>query len=59
VDNTERVTGVSVASTESLNPGEIGFFKLLDKNIAIIEKDTKAEANIIHGFNSHRSTIIL
>jgi hypothetical protein len=58
VDNTKGVTGASAASTESLDPGEVGFFKLLDEDAAITEEDTKAEANIVHGFDSHRSAIV-
>ncbi len=42
-----------------MDPGEAGFFKLLDKDVAITEEDAKVEANVIHGFDSHRSAIVL
>ena len=58
MDNTKGVTGASAASTESLDPGEAGFFKLLDKDTTIIEEDTKAEANIVYGFDRYRSTVV-
>jgi predicted nucleotidyltransferase len=41
-----------------LDPREVDFFKLLDKNIIIIEENAKIETNIIHGFDSYRSTIV-
>jgi hypothetical protein len=46
-------------STNSLDLGEVDFFRQLNKDAAIIKADTKVEANIIHGFNSYQSTIVL
>ena len=40
-------------SVDSINKRHKDFFKLLDQDTTIIEEDTKAEANIIHGFKSH------
>jgi hypothetical protein len=59
VDDVKGVTGALTVSIESLDPGEAGFFKLLDKDATIVEEDAKAEANVIHGFDSHRSAIML
>jgi hypothetical protein len=41
----------------ALEPREQDFFKLLDEDAAAAELDAKAEANIVHGFGSHRSAI--
>jgi hypothetical protein len=41
-----------------LDPGEAGFFKLLDKDATIAEEDAKAKANVVHGFDSHRSAVM-
>jgi hypothetical protein len=37
--------------------GSKDFFKLLDDDVAIAEENAKAEANIVHGFGSHRSAV--
>jgi hypothetical protein len=58
MDDAKGVTRASAANTESLDPGEAGFFKLLDKDVAIAEEDVKVEANVVHGFDSHRSAIM-
>ena len=38
--------------------GEADFFGQLNKDAAVAEEDTKAEANTIHGFDSHRSIVV-
>ncbi|KUJ16108.1 uncharacterized protein LY89DRAFT_719745 [Mollisia scopiformis] len=59
VDNTKEAAGASDASTKSLDSGEADFFKLVDEDVAVAEADAKAEANIVHSFDSYRSTVIL
>ncbi|KAG4428822.1 hypothetical protein IFR05_015699 [Cadophora sp. M221] len=51
-------TGAADASTNDLDSGEADFFKQLDKDVAVVEEDVKAEANIVHGFSSHRSAVV-
>ncbi|KUJ07668.1 uncharacterized protein LY89DRAFT_742439 [Mollisia scopiformis] len=58
VDDTKEATRASDASTKSLDSGEADFFKLVDEDVAVAEADAKAEANIVHGFDSHRSAVI-
>jgi hypothetical protein len=50
--------GAIDASIKSLDLGEVDFFRQLDKDAVIIKEDTKAEANIIHGFNGYRSIVM-
>ncbi|KUJ08145.1 uncharacterized protein LY89DRAFT_764883 [Mollisia scopiformis] len=50
--------GAAAAGTNDLDSGEADFFKQLDKDAAIVEEDAKAKANIVHGFNSHRSAVV-
>jgi hypothetical protein len=53
----------SCLGTASLNADdcpsleEKGFFELLNEDVAVAELDAKAEANIVHGFGSHRSAV--
>ncbi len=42
------------AGTKSLDSGEADFFRQLDEDVAT----SKAEANIVHGFDSHRSAVV-
>jgi hypothetical protein len=56
VDDAERAVAASI---KSLDSGEADFFKQLDKDIVIIKEDTKAKTNLVYGFNSYRSVIIL
>ena len=56
VDN--NVTGASDTSIASLDSGEKDFFKQLSEDIAVTEADTKAEADVVHGFDSHKSAIV-
>ena len=46
------------AGTKSLDSGEADFFGQLDKDAAVAEEDAKAEANIVHGFDRHRSAVV-
>jgi hypothetical protein len=55
----QGAVGAPGASTESLDSGEADFFKLLNKDTAIAEENVYIEANIVYGFNSHRSAIVL
>jgi hypothetical protein len=41
-----------------LDSGEADFFRQLDEDVAIIEEDTKVDANLVHSFDSHRSAIV-
>ena len=41
-----------------MGSGDEDFFKLLDQDAAIAEGDAKAEANIVHGFDGHRSAVV-
>jgi hypothetical protein len=59
MDDVKGVTRALTASTKSLDLGEASFFKLLDKDATIIKEDTKVKANVVHGFNSYRSAIML
>ncbi len=38
--------------------GEADFFGQLDEDIAIIEEDAKAEANIVYGFDYYRFAVV-
>ena len=58
MDNAIGATGAVGAGTKSLDLGEADFFRQLGKDIVTIEGDTKAEANTIHGFGSHKSAIV-
>jgi superfamily II DNA or RNA helicase len=58
VDNPGGTTGASDAGTESLDSGEADFFRQLSEDAAIAEEDATTEANIIHGFDSHRSAVV-
>ena len=51
-------TGAVDAGTKSLDSGEADFFGQLDKDAAVAEEDAKAEANIVHGFDRHRSAVV-
>ena len=51
-------TGAVDTSTKSLDSGEADFFGQLDEDVAIIEEDAKAEANIVHGFDRYRSAVV-
>jgi hypothetical protein len=42
-----------------LDSGEADFFGQLDKDVAVIEEDAKAEANIVHSFDHYKSTVVL
>jgi hypothetical protein len=42
-----------------LDSGEADFFGQLNEDTAIIEEDTKVEANIVYGFNRYRSAVVL
>jgi hypothetical protein len=44
--------------TGGLDAGEQDFFKLLEDDATVAEEDAKAEANIVHGFDSHRSAVV-
>ncbi|OBT96259.1 hypothetical protein VE01_05857 [Pseudogymnoascus verrucosus] len=48
----DQASGDGKAS--ALEPREQEFFELLDEDTAVAELDGKAEANIVHGFGSHR-----
>jgi hypothetical protein len=41
-----------------LDSGEADFFRQLDEDAATAEEDAKAEANIVHGFDSYRSAVV-
>jgi hypothetical protein len=41
-----------------LDSREVDFFKQLNEDAAMAEEDARAEANIVHGFNSHRSAMV-
>jgi hypothetical protein len=51
-------TGAVDTGTKSLDSGEIDFFGQLDKDVAVTEENTKAEANIVHGFDRYRSAVV-
>ena len=51
-------TGAVDTGTKSLDSGEADFFGQLDEDVAIIEEDAKAEANIVHGFDRYRSAVV-
>jgi hypothetical protein len=59
VDDAQGAAGALDASTESLDSGEADFFKLLDKDAAVVEEDTHIEANVVYSFDSYRSTVVL
>jgi superfamily II DNA or RNA helicase len=54
----DETTGAIDAGTESLDSGEADFFRQLNEDAAVAEEDAKAEANIVHGFGSHRSAVM-
>ena len=58
MDDAKEAIGALDAGTKSLDLGEADFFTQLDEDVAVVEGDAKVEANIVHGFNSHRSTIV-
>ncbi len=58
-DNAKGATGALDASTKSVDSGEVDFFKQLSEDVTVIEEDAKAEANIVYGFGSHKSTVVL
>ncbi|KUJ23661.1 uncharacterized protein LY89DRAFT_569466, partial [Mollisia scopiformis] len=37
---------------------EADFFKQLSEDVAVAEEDTKAEANVVHGFGSYKSAVV-
>jgi hypothetical protein len=41
-----------------LDSGEADFFGQLDEDVAITEEDAKAEANIVHSFDYHKSAVV-
>jgi hypothetical protein len=44
---------------KNLDSRETDFFKQLSEDIAVAEADAKIETNIIYGFDSYKSAIIL
>ena len=54
----DDATGASDASTASLDSGEEDFFKQLSEDVAVAEADAKAEADVVHGFDSHKSAVV-
>ena len=42
-----------------MEPAEKVFFQLLHKDANIAEQDAKADANLVHGFDSHKSAGML
>jgi hypothetical protein len=51
-------TGAIDAGTKSSDSGEADFFRQLDEDAVTAEEDAKAEANTVHGFDSHRSAVV-
>ena len=45
-------------NTTSLKLAEEDFFKSLDEDAIVAEQDAKANANIVHGFDSHKSAVV-
>jgi hypothetical protein len=41
-----------------LDLGEADFFRQLTEDAAIVEENAKAEANVVHSFDSHRSAVV-
>ena len=37
---------------------EADFFKQLDKDAVIVEEDVKVKANIVHGFDCYKFTVM-
>jgi len=59
VDNTVGAAGATDAGSKTrLDLGEANFFRQLTKDAVTAEEDAKAEANTVHGFDSHRSAIV-
>ncbi|KAF4624950.1 hypothetical protein G7Y89_g13221 [Cudoniella acicularis] len=58
VGDAKGTSGALDAGTKSLDSGEADFFRQLDEDADIVEEDAKAEANIVYGFDSHRSAIV-
>ncbi|KUJ19611.1 uncharacterized protein LY89DRAFT_780523 [Mollisia scopiformis] len=50
--------GAVDAGTKSLDLREADFFKQLSEDVAVVEEDAKAEANVVHGFGSHKSAVV-
>jgi hypothetical protein len=50
--------GSAAHNTTSLKPAEEDFFKSLDEDAIVAEQDAKANANIVHGFDSHKSAVV-
>ena len=44
--------------TKCLDAGEAAFFRWLDGDAAVAEEDAKAAANVVHGFDGHRSAVV-
>ena len=55
----DKATEAADVDISSLRSEKANFFKRLDKNAAVAEKDAEAKANIVHGFNSHRFAMML
>jgi hypothetical protein len=58
VNDAKGATGASDDNTKSLDLGEADFFRQLTEDAAVVEEDAKAEANIVHSFDSHRSAVV-
>jgi hypothetical protein len=62
VDNTKGATsaaGARANGLDLLDSEDADFFKQLNEDVAVAEEDAKVEANIIHGFDSYKSAIVL
>jgi hypothetical protein len=57
-DDAKGAAGALDAGTKSLDAGEADFFKQLSEDVAVAEEDAKAEANVVHGFDSHKSAVV-
>ncbi len=55
----DEATEAADVDISGLRSEKANFFKRLDKNAAVAEEDAEAKANIVHGFNSHRSAVML
>jgi hypothetical protein len=55
----DDAAGATDTSMQGLDSGEADFFKLLNEDTAVTEEDAHTEANVIHGFDSHRSAVVL
>ena len=54
----DGATGAVDAGIKSLGSGDVDFFEQLNEDAAVTEEDAKAEANLVHGFDSHRSAVV-